>query len=229
MSIYREAGSKVVDLINKKVSCIIEKASIDEVYLDLTDEANKRLHSLDFEKDILPVCIKSYLAGQDESEIIMSKDTLRRGYANNDEKEKEKEKDQHQPTDASLPPPWMSRHPLLWPIEDRLIAAAAMITYELRALIFDELHFSSSAGVAHNKLLAKLGSSMHKPNKQTILPSNMVQGIMKSLPLSRIRGFGGKLGKNLEEKFQATTGTYLFILINSSFCFNDNRLLFTFS
>ena len=45
---------------------------------------------------------------------------------------------------------------------------------ELRAAILSELGFTSSAGIAHNKLLAKLGSSMHKPNKQTILPSASV-------------------------------------------------------
>ncbi len=29
--------------------------------------------------------------------------------------------------------------------------------------------FTCSAGIAHNKLLAKLGSAMHKPNQQTVV------------------------------------------------------------
>lgn len=35
LSIYRAAGNSVIDLLKRKVSCVIEKASIDEVYLDV--------------------------------------------------------------------------------------------------------------------------------------------------------------------------------------------------
>merc|ERR1719460_3563545 len=80
-----------------------------------------------------------------------------------------------------------------------------MITSELRQHIHDTLHFSCSGGVAHNKLLAKLASSMHKPNKQTMVPFAAIPGLMATLPISRLKGFGGKVGKTLNEKFGAET------------------------
>ena len=62
-------------------------------------------------------------------------------------------------------------------------------------------HLSSvvvSAGISHNKLLAKLASGMNKPNNQTVIPVSAVAGLMGGLALSKIRNFGGKLGHMLE-------------------------------
>lgn len=56
-----------------------------------------------------------------------------------------------------------------------------------------------NAGIAHNKLLAKLASAMNKPNKQTVVPHRSVASIMATLPVKKIRNFGGKVGQVLEE------------------------------
>jgi nucleotidyltransferase/DNA polymerase involved in DNA repair len=45
---------------------------------------------------------------------------------------------------------------------------------------------------------------MNKPNKQTIVPSSFVSSLMTTLPLSRLRGFGGKLGQQLKTDFGIT-------------------------
>jgi hypothetical protein len=42
---------------------------------------------------------------------------------------------------------------------------------------------------------------MNKPNKQTIVPSRCVSSLMATLPLSKLRGFGGKLGHALSSEF----------------------------
>ena len=42
---------------------------------------------------------------------------------------------------------------------------------------------------------------MNKPNKQTLVPSRCVPQLMESLPLKKLRGFGGKLGTALKEQF----------------------------
>ena len=36
-----------------------------------------------------------------------------------------------------------------------------------------------SAGIAHNKILAKLGSSLHKPNKQALVLPRGVRDMMQ--------------------------------------------------
>jgi hypothetical protein len=53
------------------------------------------------------------------------------------------------------------------------------------------------AGIAHNKLLAKLASGMNKPDKQTVIPLRSVTALMRDMPMAKVRNFGGKLGATL--------------------------------
>jgi DNA polymerase iota len=48
----------------------------------------------------------------------------------------------------------------------QLLAAAHLASY-IRKEIFDKLRFTTSAGIAHNKLIAKLVGNLNKPNLQT--------------------------------------------------------------
>lgn len=45
---------------------------------------------------------------------------------------------------------------------------------------------------------------MNKPNKQTIVPLSFIPAIMNTLPLSKIKGFGGKLGSQIKQDFGIT-------------------------
>lgn len=47
---------------------------------------------------------------------------------------------------------------------------ASRIALEMRRALRAETGFRCSAGVACNKLIAKLASGMHKPDDQTIVP-----------------------------------------------------------
>ncbi|MEW5311792.1 MAG: hypothetical protein WDW38_003478 [Sanguina aurantia] len=85
------------------------------------------------------------------------------------------------------------------------LAAAAVIAARLRAVVYSELQYSMSAGIAVNKTMAKLGSSRNKPNKQTLLLPRAIPELMQELPLSKIWGLGGKLGTALETLHGATT------------------------
>jgi len=40
---------------------------------------------------------------------------------------------------------------------------------EIRSQIFKELGYTCSAGISVNKMLAKISTSMNKPNNQTII------------------------------------------------------------
>jgi hypothetical protein len=52
-------------------------------------------------------------------------------------------------------------------------------------------------------MLAKLCSSMNKPDKQTVIMDSHIETFVKTLSLTRIPGLGGKLGKQLECEYNA--------------------------
>jgi DNA polymerase-4 len=54
-----------------------------------------------------------------------------------------------------------------------------------------------SIGVAPNKLLAKLGSRMKKPDGLTIIEKEKVQEILEDLPVAQLHGIGPKLAETL--------------------------------
>jgi DNA polymerase eta len=70
--------------------------------------------------------------------------------------------------------------------DDQLLACGALIVAELRAAVLQETQFTCSAGIAHNKMLAKLTSSMHKPAQQTVVPSSYVPALLASLPIKKM-------------------------------------------
>lgn len=53
---------------------------------------------------------------------------------------------------------------------DIKLLIGSSIVNEIRAAVKSQTGYECSAGIAHNKILAKLVCGMNKPNKQTILP-----------------------------------------------------------
>ncbi|XP_071526754.1 DNA polymerase iota-like isoform X2 [Panulirus ornatus] len=81
----------------------------------------------------------------------------------------------------------------------RLIAGTH-IARELRQQILETTGITCCAGIAHNKLLAKLVSGYYKPNQQTVIFPWQVHDIMSSLNLTRsIPGIGSVTYRTLED------------------------------
>ncbi|KAL1466795.1 hypothetical protein MTO96_026427 [Rhipicephalus appendiculatus] len=85
---------------------------------------------------------------------------------------------------------------------DALLARAAVLTEQIRAAVYTQTGFRCSAGIAHNKVLAKLACGLHKPNKQTVLTEAGVPVLFATLPVHKLRKLGGKLGKDIQELLQ---------------------------
>ncbi|CAK9182695.1 unnamed protein product, partial [Ilex paraguariensis] len=81
---------------------------------------------------------------------------------------------------------------------DKLLACGTLIVAELRLLVLKETEFTCSAGIAHNKMLAKLASGMNKPAQQTVVPFSSVKGLLEPLPIKKMKQLGGKLGNSLQ-------------------------------
>ncbi len=76
---------------------------------------------------------------------------------------------------------------------------ATAIARKIQNAIQSELRLSGSAGVAPNKLVAKIASDFHKPAGITVVLPEQVQRFMENLPLRRIHGIGPASEKRLEE------------------------------
>lgn len=168
LNLYRDAGSEVVSVLARKGKC--ERASIDEVYLDITDAAKRLLLERPLESiDKIPdEALKTHILGLAE-DAEDRKETVRSWLCRNDGDDK-----------------------------DHMLACGAIIVAELRMEVLSETQFTCSAGIAHNKMLAKLASGMHKPAQQTIVPASCVPELLASLPVKKMKQLGGKLGSSLE-------------------------------
>ncbi|XP_064172743.1 DNA polymerase eta [Anguilla rostrata] len=180
---YREASVEVIEIMSR--FAVIERASIDEAYMDLTANVQQRLKDMEG-RPVEPELLKTThvqgfpLADVDQQgateETAPDKEELRaRGLRD-----------------------WLAALSCGARAELQL-AVGALIVEEMRAAVEEHTGFSCSAGIAHNKVLAKLACGLNKPNRQTILPLGSVPELFSSLPIGKIRSLGGKLGTSIAE------------------------------
>ncbi|EOD50373.1 putative sister chromatid cohesion protein eso1 protein [Neofusicoccum parvum UCRNP2] len=89
--------------------------------------------------------------------------------------------------------------------DDIAILIGSEIVRDVRAQIFSELKYTCSGGVARNKMLAKLGSGHKKPNQQTVVRNRAVQNFLNDMKFTKIRNLGGKLGDEVVAMFNTDT------------------------
>ncbi|KAJ4702699.1 DNA polymerase eta [Melia azedarach] len=169
LSTYRNAGSEVVSVLSRRGRC--ERASIDEVYLDLTDAAEVMLAETPPEslEEVDEESLKSHVLGLESKDGTDAKATMKEWVCRGDADHR-----------------------------DKLLACGVLIVAELRMQVLKETEFTCSAGIAHNKMLAKLASGMNKPAQQTVVPFSSVKGLLDSLPVKKMKQLGGKLGTSLQ-------------------------------
>ncbi|KAK2502371.1 hypothetical protein MC885_006457 [Smutsia gigantea] len=79
------------------------------------------------------------------------------------------------------------------------LLVGSQIAAEMREAMYSQLGLTGCAGVASNKLLAKLVSGVFKPNQQTVLLPESSQDLIQSLNhVKEIPGIGYKTTKHLE-------------------------------
>ncbi|KAI0105718.1 impB/mucB/samB family protein [Nemania sp. FL0031] len=85
--------------------------------------------------------------------------------------------------------------------DDVTLLIGSEIVRDIRAEIRRALHYTCSAGVARNKMLSKLGSGYRKPNQQTVIRNRAVQRFLSDMKFTKIRNLGGKLGDQVKSTF----------------------------
>jgi DNA polymerase-4 len=78
-----------------------------------------------------------------------------------------------------------------------LQSSGAAIAREIRAQILEETGLTASAGIASNKLVAKIASDWHKPNGQKQVTDEELPAFIAALPVGRIWGVGQKMREKL--------------------------------
>ncbi|XP_035295959.1 DNA polymerase iota isoform X10 [Cricetulus griseus] len=79
------------------------------------------------------------------------------------------------------------------------LVVGSQIAAEIREAMYHQLQLTGCAGVAPNKLLAKLVSGVFKPNQQTVLLPESCQDLIHSLNhIKEMPGIGYKTAKRLE-------------------------------
>lgn len=89
--------------------------------------------------------------------------------------------------------------------DDIAMLIGSEIVRGVRAAIREKLKYTCSAGIAHNKMLSKLGSAHRKPNQQTIIRNRAVQQFLSDFKFTKIRNLGGKLGDHVVATFGTDT------------------------
>ena len=89
--------------------------------------------------------------------------------------------------------------------DDIAMLIGSEVVRDVRAEIFKQLKYTCSGGIAHNKMLSKLGSGHKKPNQQTVIRNRAVQQFLSEFKFTKIRGMGGKLGEEVVSGFNTDT------------------------
>ncbi|KAI0714431.1 DNA/RNA polymerase [Cerioporus squamosus] len=97
---------------------------------------------------------------------------------------------------------------------DVALSIAAELMMKIREDIRAKLGYTTSAGLARNKFLAKLTASYKKPMNQTVLRNAAIPNYLRPMPFQKIRFLGGKLGKALAEEYDVSTvGDLLYVIL----------------
>jgi DNA polymerase eta len=89
--------------------------------------------------------------------------------------------------------------------DDIVFSIASDIVRGVRKAVRDKLKYTMSGGLSRNKMLAKLGSGYKKPNQQTVIRNRAVQQFLSDFKFTKIRNLGGKLGDDVVVMFNTDT------------------------
>ncbi|KAI5951515.1 eso1 [Candida jiufengensis] len=189
---YRRESRKILRIIQQHFD-LVDKASVDESYVDL----GRSIFEIMLEK--FPI-LNEY-NNDDRIDSIMPRipDILPielqwEGYI----AESESEMSNVNPDDSKSKP----SKPIIQDWDDITLLIGSQLLLTLRQSIFKELGYTTSAGLARNKLVAKLAGGFKKPDDQTIIRNCSINRFLNNFELTDITGLGGKLGDSLINKFE---------------------------
>lgn len=174
---YRRESRKIMNIFKNNVD-LVEKASVDESFMDLGRLVLKKLFEtiptlhediLKMDKnDTLPLVPRD-LELEVFGEVIQGDFEKEGEFSIND-----------------------------W--DDVLILLGSIITYDIRQQVQKELGYTTSCGIARVKTMAKLASGFMKPDNQTIVRTSAINNFLKNFDFTDFWSMGGKTGEFIKQK-----------------------------
>lgn len=161
LTLYREASVEVIEVMSR--FAVIERASIDEAYMDLTAAVQQRL------KTMTDLHVEPGLLKTTHVQGFPQAPSDQEGAPEDADMDKETQRSrglQQWLASLTFPP---AETPGRACAELQLALGAAIVE-EMRAAVEQHTGFRCSAGISHNKVLSKLACGLNKPNRQTVLP-----------------------------------------------------------
>ncbi|KAG7089797.1 hypothetical protein E1B28_011447 [Marasmius oreades] len=177
---YRRESAKVLTMFKEGLpDAEIEKASIDEAFIDFTKPVRKELlrrypHLANVPHDA-PNGLDTPLPAPPKVDMALDSNVI--------------------PSEADDDTTW----------HDVALSIAAEMMHKVRVDIASKLGYTTSAGLARNKFLAKLSASYKKPYSQSVLRNCAIPNYLKPIPFQKIRFLGGKLGDALAKEYDVST------------------------
>jgi DNA polymerase eta len=208
LTLYRDESVKIFAVF-RSFGATVERASIDEAYLDVTKLVNANLasvppvHQRVFEGVVVSRADGSELAANadDSSSSDGERDADDDGEGDGSASGEAKHDAAPHVADVDSDADTVEADD----VEDQCRARlwlGAQLAAKIRAKVFEQLHYTVSAGISFNKILAKIGSGRNKPNNQTTILPSSVPFLLARLPVRKLPGLGGKFGKKLVELFK---------------------------
>ncbi|ODV77098.1 DNA polymerase eta subunit [Suhomyces tanzawaensis NRRL Y-17324] len=197
---YRRESRKILKIFQENCD-LVEKASVDESYLDLGRLVYQKLMELfpqlaPANRGLAPVLppIPSKLPSELHwvGEVIST--DKEDAYASEQGLLSESQK-------GEAPVPSVCD----W--DDVCMLIGSQILLQLRQLVYQKLGYFTSGGLARNKLVAKVAGGFRKPDNQTIVRTRLVHKFLNNFQLNDISGMGGKMGDHIVQKFDIPPGT----------------------
>jgi DNA polymerase eta len=96
--------------------------------------------------------------------------------------------------------------------DDVAILIGSEIVRDVRAAVKEKLKYTCSAGIANSKMVSKLGSGYKKPNQQTVIRNRARQQFLSGFKFTKIRNLGGKLGDQVVQLFNTDSVQDLLVI-----------------
>ncbi|AFR95649.2 DNA polymerase eta subunit [Cryptococcus neoformans C23] len=211
LDVYRRESLKILAIFKEKIPRgEIEKASIDEAFLDLTPMVIERLLAahpyLSKVPEDAPNGLDSPLPPPppidwSNAGSVFPIDGKEDGSGMGHEEGRQEDEGSEDGDESDGRTSRSNRDS--W--EDWALCMGGELMSNVREEVYLRLHYTCTAGIAHNKAMAKLCSAWKKPNNQTILRTAAVPAFLNDRDFTDIRSLGGKLGAAIAQEFGAKT------------------------